>query len=75
MHARRSRSLSARGDLPRHDAGVLGGVSLADEICPELRERIAAYISDLDAGNDEARELLVDVADGLDIDFRRRDSI
>ena len=50
-------------------------MSLADEICPELRERIAAYLSDLDAGNDEARELLVDVADGLDIDFRRRDSI
>ena len=48
-------------------------VSMADDIEPELRDRIASYLSDdVDRGNDEARELLVDVADALDLKFRTR---
>ena len=46
---------------------------MADEISPELRAQIAAYLSDVDAGNDEARELLVDIADELDINYRHMD--
>ena len=46
-------------------------VSMADDIEPRLRDRIAAYLSDdVDRGNDEARELLVDVADALELKFR-----
>ena len=45
-------------------------MSSVREISPELRKRIMGYLVSYDAGNDEARELLVDVADALDIDFR-----
>ena len=46
-------------------------VSMADDIEPMLRDRIASYLSDdVDRGNDEARELLVDVADALELKFR-----
>ena len=44
---------------------------MADGISRELRAKIVAYLADLDADNDEARELLVDVADELGINFRR----
>ena len=46
-----------------------------DEIYPSLRARIAEHLADDDSGGDEAHELLVDIADALEIDFRRRDSI
>ena len=43
-----------------------------DEIDPDLRERVQAHLADADAANDEARELLVEIADALGLVFRER---